>query len=205
MTLNGYSYRTLYEQACIELQNDDNKKEVIELLQSWRKEDIDTLTQFEKQESGLMSCTQDFLNNAKVYINNVYGSSVWLIDFKNEIATSWSLHSFIAQDFYEISVPTKEKYEDFLDLLRRETPLVQSFSVPPAPTPPPATFLKLPPIPPTLSSGAILQRLSIATPILAALAQADWSLRLLGDATPRDTLVAKALELTDTLLTEVQK
>ena len=145
-----------------------------------------------------MPATQDFLNNVKIYIDRIDGNSLWLIDFKNEIATTWGLTSFVQQDFDVISTPTKARYEDFLELLKREeTPLFSS-------------WMRMAPTPVTLSSGEITQRLSIATPILASLVQAEWyANRILPSGnttpTPRDTLVAIALELTDTLLTEVQK
>ena len=140
-----------------------------------------------------MPCTQDFLNNAKVYINHLDGNCLWLVDFKNEIATTWGLFSFVEQDFDTIATPTKERYEDFLELLKRETPLVSS-------------WMRTAPTPVALSSAAIMQRLAVATPILASLAQADYSISgCNGNPVPHDVLVSISLKLTDTLLTEVQK
>ncbi len=192
------SYREICEQAHQELQNDKNREELVTMLRSWRSEDEAVLMiELENSEENIMSCNQDFLDKAKIFIDGTNSRTVWLFDPKAKLATCCELSSFALGDFGKVEDPSSELYQNFMRLLTKEfptsiaNPYVVSSKVQEV------RFV---------NQVAIQQRLSIATPLLAALIEADAILQSVSlPANEPETLVKGALYYVDLLYAEVQK
>lgn len=143
-----------------------------------------------------MSCNQNFLENAKIFINSIDGSNLWLVDTKAKLASRWGLSSFIEQDFSTLETPSDVLYQDFIRLMTKECPSLVS-------TPYVATEVQKVTF---VNQVAIQQRLSNALPLLASLIEGDAILKAVGQRgdAPED-LVKRALRYVDILSTEVQK
>lgn len=116
------SYREIYDRARQELQDTKNREDLVDVLHSWRSEYKAMLIGLEESKESNVSCDQDFLNNAKIFIDGTNSSTVWLFDPKVQIATHCELSSFTRGDFSASESPNNELYQDFMQLLTREFP-----------------------------------------------------------------------------------
>lgn len=151
-----------------------------------------------------MSCSHEFLTNAKIFSNGLDSERIWLVDCDERLATVCEMSAFISQDFTDLEIPTVERYADFLELLKREIKFLGVDSTKNLyyveNTPKPIAFV---------NQVAIQQLLSIATPQLASLLLVNgekWDHTApLVSATPRKELVKLATDYARLLINEVQQ
>lgn len=139
-----------------------------------------------------MPCTQDFLNNAKIVLDGIDRSDLWLVDFNAKVATYCALSRFTEGDLRTIETPSNALYQ----LLMQDCPWLATNSRIAANTQE-VRFV---------NQVAIQQSLSNAIPLLAALIKGDAILKAVGQPGHEpDDLVEGALRYVDMLYSEVQK
>lgn len=102
------SYKKLYEQAQLVMQDPEVRRELIEMLLSWRSE---------YEQELLAVSLQDF----DVFLRCEGGEAFfWLVNPQSQVAAVSDLYAFVSRDFSEVG-PSKECYQEFICLLERES------------------------------------------------------------------------------------